>query len=439
MMTMYSKFTLFLTFLLLFGCSKNERVDELNTVNIFHNKNVISFTDENERTNARLEDITDIKEILNSKSQNLKNSSINYPFKKAWKLNTYQNIDDKNPYFPEPLFFSSKIYLLNNNGYLFKINSENGEIIWKKLIFKDLENTIMGTPAIAAKKTKNNTITLFAHNGSRELFAISGDEGEILWKNKRDLPFRGGITSYENLIFVNDFDGNFLSIDNKNGKILSNVFLGSDYNSVYTNSRPIVAKNKIIVPATGGTFFVISIKNSEVLWSENISSNRQLPKLYHTGDIVATPLYHQGKLYIVSQSGFTTAFDLDSARELWSIPVGGFETPVISGKTIYVMGNMGHLAAIDTSSGKLRWEKKFPSYINKNSFFSDEVIALYKGPTLVDSKILISNQKGIINIIDANNGSVINTLSVDELASPPFPIDQKILFLTKNGSLLAYK
>ena len=100
---------------------------------------------------------------------------------------------------------------------------------------------------------------------------------------------------------------------------------------------------------------------------------------------------------------------------------------------------MGRLAAIDISSGKLRWEKNFPSYLNKNSFLSDEKIALYKGPTLVDSKILISNQNGKISIIDANNGNEIDAFKVDELALPPIPIGGKLLFLTANGKLLAYK
>ena len=124
---------------------------------------------------------------------------------------------------------------------------------------------------------------------------------------------------------------------------------------------------------------------------------------------------------------------------LWNIPIGGFETPTISGKTMFIMGNMGKLAAIDTVSGKLRWQKKYPSYLNLDSFFLEEEIAIYKGPTLVNSKILFSNQKGIIKIIDAKNGAEINTLKVDQLAFPPIPVDGSLLFVTASGKLLAYK
>ena len=161
--------------------------------------------------------------------------------------------------------------------------------------------------------------------------------------------------------------------------------------------------------------------------------------IFHTGDIVANPVYYKGKLYIVSQSGFTAAFDLKTADKLWDIPIGGFETPTISGKTIFVMGNLGLLAAIDTDTGKLRWQKQYPSYINEDSFFSEKEISIYKGPTLVDSKVLIINQKGLISIVNANNGSEIDTLNIEELSIPPIPVDGKVLFLTAKGKLLAYK
>lgn len=435
----FNKYIFLLLPLFLLGCSTDDDIKFSNAVDVFQPKYKISFVNEKDKNNPQLAVPIDLKEILNSKTHNLINSQISFPLKKNWEIDTDQNLDDKNPYLPEPLFFESKIYLLNNKGYLFKINSENGKIIWKKNIFKDLKNTIIGTPALSGSKNDNNTITLFVHNGSDELLAVNGDDGKIIWKKKSGMPFRGGITSHKNLIFVSDFDGNFISINKKNGLTLWNIFLGSDYNSVYTTARPIIAKNKVVVPTTGGTFFVISIDTGEVLWSENLSSNQQLPKLFHVGDIVANPLYHEGILYIVSQSGVTAAFNIDNSEMLWNVPIGGFETPTISGKTIFISGNMGILAAIDTDSGRLRWQKKYPSYLNVDSFFSDEEIAIYKGPTLVNSKILLSNQKGLINIIDAKDGTKAGTLKVDQLAFSPIPVDGNLLFVTANGKLLSYK
>ena len=435
---MQNKNLLIITFALFLGCSSDKDTKLQNAVNIFNNDNeLLSII--NQKQDAKLDVVRDIKNIFNAKSYNLTNSFIKFPLSKSWQVNTNQMIDDKNPYLPDPIYLSQNLFLLNNYGILYKIEANKGKLIWNKSIFKNLENTIIGTPAISGKLSNDGKVTIYAHNGYDEIQAINGDNGELIWKKKHYLPIRGGITSYKNSILISDFDGNILSINNENGTTNWSVFLGSDYNSVYTSARPIVAQNKIIVPGTGGAFFILSGDKGQVLWNENISSNKQLPKIFHSGDIIANPIYHEGVVYIVSQSGFTAAFDIDTSEELWNIPVGGIETPTLSGETIFVNGNMGLLAAIDISSGKLRWKKKYPSYVNENSLFSDKKVAIYKGPTLAGSKILLSNLEGKIIIIDANNGNEINTLDINELALAPIPVDKKIFFLTKKGKLLAYK
>ena len=203
---------------------KDENVQLSNSVNIFKPKYTISFVNKNERENSQLEVLSDLKEILNSRSYNLNNSKINYPFKKKWQINTEQSIDDRNPFLPDPLFFASNIYLINTKGYLFKINADDGKLVWKKQIFNNLENTIIGTPAISGIKNKNNSVTLYAHNGSQELSAINGLDGSVIWQMKNDLPFRGGITSHEDYLLVSDFDGNLFSINSRNGKVYGMYF-----------------------------------------------------------------------------------------------------------------------------------------------------------------------------------------------------------------------
>ena len=47
--------------------------------------------------------------------------------------------------------------------------------------------------------------------------------------------------------------------------------------------------------------------------------------IFHSGDIVANPIYYKGKLYIVSQSGFTAAFDLKTAENYGIYPLVGLK------------------------------------------------------------------------------------------------------------------
>ncbi|MDC0456349.1 PQQ-binding-like beta-propeller repeat protein [Alphaproteobacteria bacterium] len=436
---MQNNFIILCLFLILMGCSSKNELDQSDYKNIFQDKNVLPLTEESGRLNSKIDQAKNLNNIFNAKSYNITNPFVDYPLEKIWEIKTDQDVNDENPFLSEPIVISSHLYLINNNGVVFKINIDNGKIVWKKDIFNDLENTIVGTPSISGALSNQDEITIYINSGYNQILAMNGNNGDIIWKKTHNLPFRGGMTVSKDVLLISDFAGNFLSINNKNGYTNWNVLLGSDYNSVYTKARPIVAKNKIIVPGTGGSFYVISVETGDVFWTENMSSNKQLPKLFHAGDIVANPIYKNGVIYLVSQSGNISAFDIDTSEELWNLPIGGFDTPSISGETIFISGNMGLLAAIDIVTGKVRWTKKFPSYVNANLFFSEKEIALYKGPTLINSKILFGDNDGTIHIIDPNTGSDIGELSIGKLAIPPIPAHKKVFFLTENGTLLAYK
>ena len=426
-------------FFIFMGCSSNEKLKNANYIDRFEDKNIIPLADEFERIDAKLAEVEDLDNFYNAESYNTKNPSLDYPLEKIWEIDTDQNINTENPFLSKPIVISSHLYLINNHGVVFKVSIDNGNIVWKKKFFKDLENTIIGTPSISGSISNNDDITIYINSGYNEILAINGSDGNEIWRIKHNLPFRGGMTVSKDFLLISDFEGNFLSINNKNGKINWNILLGSDYSSVYTNARPIVANNKIIVPGTGGDFFVISLDTGNVIWTENLSSNKQLPKLFHAGDIVANPVFKNGVIYLVSQSGNVSAFDLKTSQELWNLPIGGFETPALSGKTIFINSNMGLLTAIDLTSGKVRWIKKYPSYINDDAFFADKEIAIYKGPTLINSKILFGDNDGKIHIVDPNNGSDLGALLVGKLAIAPIPANRKVFFLTENGKLLAYK
>ena len=136
---------------LLIGCSSNEELDLKNYKNVFKNNNEFSQTRISERSNSKLDTVKNLINIFNAKSYNIENPSFDYPLEKKWEIDTDQNMNDENPFLAEPIIISSHLFLINNKGFIFKINIDNGKIVWKKNFFKDLGNTIIGTPAISGR------------------------------------------------------------------------------------------------------------------------------------------------------------------------------------------------------------------------------------------------------------------------------------------------
>jgi outer membrane protein assembly factor BamB len=58
---------------------------------------------------------------------------------------------------------------------------------------------------------------------------------------------------------------------------------------------------------------------------------------------VPSPLYHDGRLYVVNDNGAATCFDAKTGKELWSERLGGAVTssPVLVGDLLYVTDEQG--------------------------------------------------------------------------------------------------
>ena len=145
---MLAKFFYIFLLSLLLGCSSNEEIDLSQYVSINDKVRNLNFVNEKNKNNSLLEDPITIKNIYNPENYQSVNALVDFPLEKIWDIDTNQSVDDKNPLLPKPIFISSNIYLLNNNGYLFKISGKTGKVIQKKLVFSSLENTIIGTPFI---------------------------------------------------------------------------------------------------------------------------------------------------------------------------------------------------------------------------------------------------------------------------------------------------
>ena len=158
----YFSINVFLLFniLLLNGCSSDEKLDLKGSVNIFEKQNTFAYVEESKKQNAELDIPTNNLNILNSKSYNLTNSVINFPLEKLWEIDTNQSLNNSTPLLSDPISIFSKIYLINSNGSLLKIDSQSGKILWDKEIFENLGNSIIGAPAISGKYISENDVTI---------------------------------------------------------------------------------------------------------------------------------------------------------------------------------------------------------------------------------------------------------------------------------------
>lgn len=129
------------------------------------------------------------------------------------------------------------------------------------------------------------------------------------------------------------------------------------------------------------------------------------PKLlWHAKDIgfgYSTPAVVGDRLYILSNEGpeneFVQALNIKDGSQIWSTTLGKVgpnvpamnypgarSTPTVVGDTLYALGSDGNLAALETATGKIKWQKNLRSdFGGKPGDWAYSESPLVDGDTLV--------------------------------------------------------
>ena len=361
------------------------------------------------------------------------NVNFKFPFNKIFSKNTDQKISDEHFILANPVVDKKNIYVLSTDGSVRSIDKNNFRINWKRQLFSD-ETNFPNFGSIVVQLNGNN---LYLHNGGDLIFALNKNDGEVKWKFKNDFPFRGNITIKDNYLLANDYSNHLLAfLDNK---LLWKKKLGQSENVIFTDIRPIIYENKIINPAFNGLFHILNINEGKLIFSDYLQPNKKRAKIFRNNDIIANPIVSNGNMYIISHSGTLASYNLNNLKLLWSIQIGGSNTPIITGNSLFLMDNSNILYAINANNGKIKWMKQFDTNIEEGFYFKDIKKINFKGPYLIDNKLVLFSSNGLLNLINPLNGKTIISRDFELLGSEPIFVENKLIILTSDGDLKVYK
>jgi outer membrane protein assembly factor BamB len=140
------------------------------------------------------------------------------------------------------------------------------------------------------------------------------------------------------------------------------------------------------------------------------------------GDGYSTPSVARGRLYLLANQGlddeFVKALNAKDGKESWSVRVGKVgnprqqpsypgarSTPTVDGELLYALGSDGDLACLETSNGKVRWQKNI-----REEFTGKPGTWAYSESPLIDGDLLVCTPGGseaTIVALNKKTGSVV--------------------------------
>jgi outer membrane protein assembly factor BamB len=312
----------------------------------------------------------------------------------------------------------------------------------------------------------DNAVVLVA--GGHSASAWNKTNGGRIWQTPIDEDITGGVNSGDGSVFLGTGEGSAIALDYQTGKILWSKRLNSEVLAVSPVRNGVVAFR-----TSDGQLYGLSTKTGEVLWQQV----RQSPILSLRG--AGTPVVVGDMIIAGFDNGVVTAFDMQSGRPLWEVPlsvprgssdidrmtdVDGKLKPL--GEALFAASYNGQIVGINMRNGSIGWAAPYSSYNGvdadpKGLYTSSAEGDVWKldpqtghpiwklddlerrlptAPTLQGNYIVSGDSEGYLHWINTDNGQISARTRGDASGYTVSPVEADNIIYTfgRSGVLSAF-
>ncbi len=327
-----------------------------------------------------------------------------------------------------PVVADGKVFCIDAAGIVYALDRKTGRRIWR------VSTNIAGKDGQTGCAMAYDNGKLIVSNSFAECFCLESKTGKILWRIKLPATCKGdGITIADGKAFVLCANSTVNAIDLSNGKTLwSHSGMISD--SIFIGSAGACYSNGVLFVAyPSGEIFALQSENGTVLWDNMISKFSLTESAHARTHIRACPVVKDNRLYVVSSSGQTVVFDTETGIEIWSKNVGGLQTPIVNGNSVFLHSFNHELVCLNKDTGALKWRTTLTS--DEDAGFSDD----WRGQIFIKDHIVSIAPDGKMLFISAANGKIVKNIDVGEGALNPVIADGIMYIQNNDSNVSAYK
>jgi outer membrane protein assembly factor BamB len=149
---------------------------------------------------------------------------------------------------------------------------------------------------------------------------------------------------------------------------------------------PIYVNGRLYAVNNSGYAFSLDAKNGHVLWERRIGRLN-----------ASSPAYARHRLYIVNLvPGHIVKLDARTGKIIWkrSLPGRAESSPIVIGRTVYFGCENGDLYALSTGKGQVRWATQLGGPVKA-------------APAYYGGKLFVGDYGGHMNAVDAKTGKLV--------------------------------
>jgi outer membrane protein assembly factor BamB len=338
--------------------------------------------------------------------------------------------DGVNDYFSriKPIVAYNKVYSASREGDVVAYDKESGDKVWQADL-SDVNNErsfwdsrvsalVAGGPIAGMSK-----VFLGTENG--DVFALDAETGELIWqaKIKGEVITAPAIDS--GILVVNSASGVLKGFDANTGDEIWKVEQDVPALTLRGISTPVIASGGVLVGSGKGELGVYILEKGQAGWTTEVGEATGSTELQRVIDVDSAPVVFGDKVYAISARGNLVAIELNSGRILWKRQYSSYRQIAVHRNDIFITNTRGHIYALNRINGIERWS---------NVELTNRSVT---GPAVVDDYVVVGDFEGYLHWLNQETGEIVSRHHVDSsgIYSTPTVVDDIMYSQSRDGDL----
>jgi outer membrane protein assembly factor BamB len=283
------------------------------------------------------------------------------------------------------------VYEPNKDGYLYAIDVETGDVVWKY----QGPGAILwpGFPTVADGKVYATTGEVAAYGGlvgTSEFACLDAYTGRLIWKLPIEAlaPRESVAVAYGNLYMI---PGNVTAaVDSISG---SEYETHNEVWAIGTSTTSVSSWPMWRADAAHSSTAQEGPSNLTVAW-----------KFTTNGAVISSPSVTDGIVYVGSQDKNIYAIGAWSGNLIWNFTTQGAieSSPAVANGKVYTGGDDGYVYCLDAYTGAFIWQ----TFVNGNLPYTYGSLVLKSSPAVSGDRVYIGSLDGSLYALSANDGNI---------------------------------
>ncbi|NQZ22157.1 MAG: outer membrane protein assembly factor BamB [Colwellia sp.] len=332
----------------------------------------------------------------------------------------------------KPIVAYGTLYSAGRDGDVIAFDMESGDKVWstdlsdlnaERGFFDSRQSALLnGGPIAGIKK-------LFIGSENGDVYALNAENGEIEWQGKVKGEVIAAPAIDSGILVVNTASGVMKAFNASTGKDEWKIEQEVPPLTLRGVSAPAISAGGVLVGSADGSLSVYLLESGQQGWSLEVGEATGSTELERVIDVDSAPLIYGDKVYSISSRGHLIAVDLRTGRMVWERQYSSYRQLAISGNTIFLTDVKGHVYAVDRQNGFEKWGQL--ALTNRG----------VTGPAAVGKYVVVGDFEGYLHWLDQETGDIVARHEVDSSGlHAAVTVHKNIIYVqSRDGDLQAIK